>query len=178
MIIAVTPKLQKLFIGVLLVAVLAYVVWYVMHTPSTTSAIRIDSLSTDRLSSLNRVMVYWFGRHWTITVFVIAVLLFFLNIAIYMAIANTSITLDGPMSSLFTKTFLMFTVIAGLALIGVAANSFLIQNNQPYIPGMPDTYKPNIQLNQTNEKILLISLIVFVIFCAIISLGTYLKFIH
>jgi hypothetical protein len=178
MIIAVTPKLQKLFIGVLLVAVLAYVVWYVMHTPSTTSAIRIDSLSTDRLSSLNRVMVYWFGRHWTITVFVIAVLLFVLNIAIYMAIANTSITLDGPMSSLFTKTFLMFTVIAGLALIGVAANSFLIQNNQPYIPGMPDTYKPNIQLNQTNEKILLISLIVFVIFCAIISLGTYLKFIH
>jgi len=176
--VTVNYKLQKLFIGVLLVAVLAYVVWYVMHTPSTTSAIRIDSLSTDRLSSLNRVMVYWFGRHWTITVFVIAVLLFVLNIAIYLAIANTSITLDGPMSSLFTKTFLMFTVIAGLALIGVAANSFLVQNNQPYIPGMPDTYKPNIQLNQTNEKILLISLIIFVIFCAIISLGTYLKFIH
>jgi len=176
--VTVNYKLQKLFIGVLLVAVLAYVVWYVMHTPSTTSAIRIDSLSTDRLSSLNRVMVYWFGRHWTITVFVIAVLLFVLNIAIYLAIANTSITLDGPMSSLFTKTFLMFTVIAGLALIGVAANSFLVQNNQPYIPGMPDTYKPNIQLNQTNEKILLISLIIFVIFCAIISMGTYLKFIH
>jgi len=176
--VTVNYKLQKLFIGVLLVAVLAYVVWYVMHTPSTTSAIRIDSLSTDRLSSLNRVMVYWFGRHWTITVFVIAVLLFVLNIAIYLAIANTSIALDGPMSSLFTKTFLMFTVIAGLALIGVAANSFLVQNNQPYIPGMPDTYKPNIQLNQTNEKILLISLIIFVIFCAIISMGTYLKFIH
>lgn len=174
----VTVGKQKFYICVLLVALLAYVVWYVMHTPSTTSAIRIDTLSTDRLSSLNRVMVYWFGRHWTITVFVIAVLLFVLNVAIYLAIANTSIVLDGPMSSLFTKTFMMFTVIAGLALIGVAANSFLIRNNQPYIPGMPDTYQPNIQLNQTNEKILLISLIIFVIFCAIISLGTYLKFIH
>lgn len=173
----ITVAKQKLFIAILLFSVLFYVIWYVTHTPSTTSSIRIDTLSTDRLSSLNRVLIYWFGRHWPVTVFVIAVLLFLMNISVYVAISKTTINLDGASAAIFSKSFLMFTVIAGLALVGVAANAFLIENNAPYIPNMPNTFVNNIQINQTNKKILIISLIVFVIFCAVISIGTYLKFI-
>jgi hypothetical protein len=168
---------QKIFILVFLVAFFSLVVWYIVTTPVNDTSITIDKLSTDRLSTLNRVLTSWLGRHWSIILASFAVLIFFLNLAIYFSINAMTINVSDTYAGLLSKTFAAFTILATVTVVGVASNNFLTAQTASNLPNMPNAYKPNQELNQNNKIIFEIAIVVFVILVILIAMATYLKII-
>ena len=73
---------QRIFIAGFLAAVVGLLVWYVVRNPINSSGIIIDQQSTDRLTTVNRVMTSLLGKHWSLLLFVLAIMLVIVNVKV------------------------------------------------------------------------------------------------
>ena len=168
---------QRIFIAVFLAAVVGLLVWYVVSNPINSSGIVIDQQSTDRLTTVNRVMTSLLGKHWSLLLFVLAIMLVIVNVAVYYALRPVTIVIAERPGKILSYTFLVFVTLFGLTVAGIAGNTFL-SNSSANAPLITDpNYLPNNAIRNRNKTILIIGALLFIILAVLICAGVYFKFI-
>ena len=149
---------QRIFIAVFLAAVVGLLVWYVVRNPINSSGIVIDQQSTDRLTTVNRVMTSLLGKHWSLLLFVLAIMLVIVNVAVYYALRPVTIVIAERPGKILSYTFL--------------------SNSSATTPLITDpNYLPNNAIRSRNKTILIIGALLFIILAVLICAGVYFKFI-